>query len=264
MQDTSSPKPLARSSGAWVDAIANRALAVVAERKSGGQRALDPELLALMRSCLLQGDRAACRMTVAAMTDAGVRREEIAELYVPALARQLGDDWCEDALTFADVTIGTSKLQALLRELGPDWRADRYCRPDAKAALVVVDSGEQHTLGAQVLAGRLRREGLSVRLLLSTSVPDIAAALEGGDYDVAFVSASCGDTLASVRHLVDTVRKHGRKSLPVVVGGALDVHRDAILAATGADFATSDIDEALRLCGLNSMTDEARPRTRRG
>lgn len=256
MPDRTMLKPHAAETGAWVDAVANRALAVVAARKAGGQRKLDSELLSMMRHCLLNGDRAACEVTVTTMTGAGVTKEEIADLYIPALARQLGDEWCEDEISFADVTIGSSKLQSLLRELGPDWRADHRSPNSAHSALVLVESGESHTLGAQVLAGRLRRDGFSVKVKLSADPGEVAEAFRSTSYDIIFISTSRCEALPSVTKLVDIVRKNCSNSAPVIVGGALDVHIADIRALTGADLVTSNIEEALQFCGLSTPRPE--------
>jgi MerR family transcriptional regulator, light-induced transcriptional regulator len=87
------------------------------------------------------------------MGAAGIRREDIADFYVPEVARRLGAAWCEDRTSFADVTVGTARLQGLLREIGPDWFSDARLgdRPPV-CVLVVVSRDEFHTLGAMVLA----------------------------------------------------------------------------------------------------------------
>lgn len=252
MRDKPNLKSPETATGAWVDAVANRALAVVAARKVSGQRKIDPELLSMMRHCLLNGERTACEVTVNAMSDAGVAKDEIADLYIPALARQLGEEWCDDAISFVDVTIGTSKLQALLRELGPDWRADRHSAPDAPSALVLVGSGEDHTLGAQVLAGRLRRDGFSVKVRLSADAPEIVETLERTRFDAVFISASGSLPTEAIRKLVDIVKNNSTNLTPVIVGGPLGGHIDVVKAQSGADLVTSDIEEALHFCGLNT------------
>ncbi|KPP92132.1 MAG: B12-dependent PpsR anti-repressor AppaA [Rhodobacteraceae bacterium HLUCCA08] len=264
MQDKSATDATFSPSRSWVDAVANRALAVVASRSAGDRRQSDPELLAMMRQCLLGGDRDACKLTIRTMTDAGVPIDDIADLYIPDLAHQLGEDWCEDRLSFAEVTIGTSKLQTLLREISSDWAADKIGTPDLGAALVIVGAEENHTLGAQVLAARLRRRGMSVRVQLSATAGDVATTVERADFDMVMISVSRRENLEMAQKFVEIVRNLAKRPPPIVVGGALEVSTRDITDRTGADFATSDIDEALTLCGLDKRNRGDERRQSRG
>lgn len=263
MRDSTNSKQDARQADAWIDKVASRALAVVAKEKTGKAKLADPELLAMMRSCLLSGDREACRETVTAMTDSGVSREDVADHYIPELARKLGDEWCRDELSFAEVTIGSSKLQALLRELGPEWRADHRSGPDAPSALVLVDSSENHTLGAQVLAGQLRRKGFSVKVIVSADRTEIEEAMKRAGYDAVMISISRPETLESVSKIIKYVRNSVRQAPPVVLGGAIDGRGLDIRALSGADYVTNSLDEALRLCGLKEHSQRDTRLTRR-
>jgi len=83
--------------------------------------------------------------------------DAVIDMYVPAVARLLGDMWKEDDIDFATVTVGSMRLQALLSIASVE--SLDFIRPvdDALAMLVVVPLGEDHSLGAFVLAAQLRR-----------------------------------------------------------------------------------------------------------
>ncbi len=92
-----------------------------------------------------------------------------ADRYVPEIARRLGKGWEDDTMSFAQVTMGASRLQAILREIGADWAADQgalasMTHAERSTILMIVPPGEQHTLGVFVLIGQLRRRGVSVCL----------------------------------------------------------------------------------------------------
>lgn len=188
------------------------------------------------------------------MTVAGITAADIADRYIPAIARTLGDLWCDDSIGFAVVTIGVARLQGLLREIGPEWQADRHADGDAPGLLVVVGPDVFHTLGAMVLTGQLRRRGLSVRLLFDATPETLGPILRQARFDAVLISASDGETLESLRRLVATVKSATFVAPPVVIGGTiLDQAADGLVdiaALTGADFVTRDLDEALSLCGL--------------
>ncbi len=208
----------------------------------------------LLTEAAVHGGRDECLSVVSQILATGVSRETVADDYIPCIARELGDAWCLDDVSFATVTIGVSRLQSLLRDLGPEWRADNAVDPNAGAALIVVALDEYHTLGAMVLAGRLRRQGLSVQLRLGLEPSDLRHVLETPKFDAILISASAGESLDSLRLLVEAVRASASSSVPVVIGGSVVGEHENLAVLTGADFATSDPDEALEHCGLKTST----------
>jgi methanogenic corrinoid protein MtbC1 len=217
---------------------------------------IDPLLYASLKNAALSKDPDACKHEVNAALMAGTRPEDLADFYVPALARDMGDQWCVDQLSFAGVTIGVSRLQAMMRELGPNWTSDNATQPEANAILLLVPREVYHTLGAIVLSSQLRRMGVSVKLLLGGKPDDIVQRLSRTSYQAVFISASCGETLESLRRIVDIIKTNTKTPMPVVIGGSiLDVQTtNDVTALTGADHATRMPDEALRLCGLQENT----------
>jgi methylmalonyl-CoA mutase cobalamin-binding subunit len=162
--------------------------------------------------------------------------------------------WCEDSMGFATVTIGTARLQGLLRDLEDMAGVQRMTEPDGAAIMVVVASGLYHTLGAMVLTGQLRRRGHAVRLMLGAEPEAVAVSVRQARFDAVMISSAAGTPVESVRRLVSAIKKATGAPPPVVIGGTVVESAagtgEDILALTGADHATSDPDEALRLCGL--------------
>ena len=246
------PKTPADMKSTGLGALASRALSVVASRGGRGTRPLREGFVFEMQNVALSFERRSFAPVLGRMTEAGIGPEEIADRYVPALARRLGDLWCEDEMSFAEVTIGTARLMGLLRDLGPEWRADVTLDGDAGAVLLLVAHDVHHTLGATVLAGQLRRRGLSVRSGIGLRPEEVGRLLVQARFDAVFVSSSRGENLETLRKLVDCVRKAASPVPPIVLGGTiLDVHDLADLKAlVGADLVTCDSDEALEICGL--------------
>ena len=170
----------------------------------------------------------------------------------------MGDAWCVDQLSFAGVTIGVSRLQAMLRTLGPSWSGDNALHPEAPLMLLIVPQDAYHTLGAIVLSGQLRRKGMSVKLMLGGKPEDIADRVARNSFQAIFISSSRGETLESLRRIIDVVKTSAPKPPPIVVGGSILEVESAndVTALTGADYATRRPDEALRLCGLQVSKHE--------
>ncbi|MBQ1203912.1 MAG: cobalamin B12-binding domain-containing protein [Loktanella sp.] len=217
-----------------------------------------------MRAAALSSDRHDCVTVLQHALDSGIARDDIADFYIPQLARDLGEDWCRDNMSFALVTIAVSRLQAMLRDLGPEWAGDQSSNPSAPSIMLVVGQDVHHTLGAMVLSGQLRRKGLSVRLMLGVAPREIAEKLAKSCYDAVFISSSMGETLESLRRIVNVIRTSSKKSVPVVIGGTvLEVEsKYNVTALTGADYATNIPSEALELCGLTTKYLSIAPQQR--
>ncbi|MEJ6403395.1 cobalamin B12-binding domain-containing protein [Yoonia sp. 2307UL14-13] len=215
---------------------------------------VDPTLFEELHRAALSADREECIAYLINALNGGLSREDMADYYIPALARRMGDQWCADELGFAQVTIGVSRLQAMLRQLGPEWASDRSADPCAASILLVVPRDVHHTLGAVVLAGQLRRRGLSVRLMLNAHPKEVADRVHRTRYDAVFVSASRGEALESLRLIADAVKTVMDRPPPVVIGGTvLDVHAvNDVMRLTGADYATGHLDEAIEFCDLTT------------
>lgn len=237
-----------------VDALAGRAIRMVASQGRLATSGLQQSNIAALQTAALSGGRDECLEVVERLIAGGVSRETISDVYIPEIARSLGREWCEDTKSFAEVTLGVSRLQSLLRELGPEWRADHMADPNSGSAMIVVALDEFHTLGAVVLAGRLRREGVSVKLQMGLAAEDLRKSVELPRFDAVLISASQGENLETLRSLVEAVRNSGSSDMPVVIGGSILETDQDIRALTGADFVTSDPVEALELCGLKIAT----------
>lgn len=233
-------------SAAGVNALARKALSVLAARRSSG-RAISEDYLTKMREAVASPNPASRWQLIDAMEDAGVSRAEICDVYIPELARRMGEDWCADKMSFADVSIGAARLQAMLREIvpAPDDLADG---PGSNVVVLVLAS-EQHTLGAMVLTGQLRRIGVSVRLVMGRPTPDIIDMVRGGDFDGILVSAAKTEDLNDTSTIIQALRAVKSEDTPMIIGGPLlEVGEEEAKRLTGAEHATNDLMTALALC----------------
>jgi methylmalonyl-CoA mutase cobalamin-binding subunit len=206
-------------------------------------------------SAVSLGDASAFEVMKPELKRARVSAAMLADVYIPEVARRLGEAWMLDGLTFAEVTMGTARLQAILREIGTNWSADAMGGADGATILVVLPVGEQHTLGAMVLAGRLRRKGISVAMRIAPHATDLAAYVASRNFDAAFVSVAVQDRLETCGKLVRTLKEATGGRLKVAVGGAV-LDQGALMAQTGADMVSSDIDAVLQAFGV--VTQAAR------
>ena len=174
----------------------------------------------------------------------------LADVYIPIAARQMGEDWLEDDLSWMEVTIAVARLQSLLREIGTAWAADRAGDAGNGSVLLIIPSSEQHTLGPMVAMGQMRRFGISVCLRIAPSPEELRSLVADRAFDGVMVSVSVEEKLDTVRKLVSLIKGIRSAPLPVIIGGAIMTRVEDVAAMTGADFSTNDIGVALEALGL--------------
>lgn len=251
-----SKDPNAGSAGGSVDALAARALTMVAERHARVSSEFDQSRAQQLHDAAARVDENNVPAVVEDFLSAGIPAEVISDVYIPHVARKMGDEWCEDTLSFARVTIGTARLQSALRTLGGDWTSFGFdadaTQGESAAVIVLVVRDSFHTLGAVVLAGQLRRLGMSVKLAMGPSPVELRAIFASTDFDAALISANESEGLDSLRETVEVIRKSAAVCPPIVVGGSVLDQGVDVKAFTGADYVTKDPYEALRHCGLTN------------
>lgn len=243
-----------------VETLAERAIAVLASKRSSGTQVLSERLVTDLMKSVQSDEPSQMRTTIVDIMHSGIPAEEIIDFYIPEAARRLGEQWCTDGLGFADVTIGVARLQRVMRDLSIDARQYVYAGRGMASVLVVVVPDEYHTLGAMVLTEQFRRVGLSVRLMLGDDAQETQRTVATGDFDAIFVSLAVVERLGAVRDLIRSMRQVLPKPTPIVVGGAIGNNGLDVKKLTGADHATTDPQRALRLCGLTTSPQGARRR----
>ena len=185
---------------------------------------------------------------------AQITDQQIFDLYLPVVARKLGEEWSADNKSFSEVTIGVAKVQRLLHDLGPEWRGDTVRQFDAPTVLVLTVSKADHAFGARIILGQLRRHGLSVRLALGLRPNQVKSLLDTSQFDAVMISASLSEAFGPLRALVDAIRNSAKPVPLIVLGGSVCMQAADVKAMTGADYVTCSIEEAIRLCALDTLS----------
>ncbi|TCO73554.1 cobalamin B12-binding domain-containing protein [Rhodovulum euryhalinum] len=235
-----------------VESLAAQVLSALAQRSGQSGHAIDEAMLNRFCSDILKGDKSLRTDAVAELQRKGVGVSAILDGYIPAAARELGERWCRDELSFADVTIGSARLQAIMRELSAPWVTDAMTPADAPNVMLIVPLEEFHTLGGMTATSQLRRMGISVCLCLGQTEDEILEKVAARRFDMIAISVSCRHKLDSARRLVGQIRAACGEGVPIVIGGRVVEGTEDVCALTGADHATVDPREALKLCGVRA------------
>ncbi|MGX9355957.1 cobalamin B12-binding domain-containing protein [Roseobacteraceae bacterium S113] len=204
---------------------------------------LDKLITQILTRGLFDAERVAAMMRAQRLTDM-----ETVDAYIPNAARRLGQLWSEDIVGFAEVSIGTARLQALAHEISGKWTLDAEGSMFRSADLTIATlQGEDHTLGAVTLCTLLRRKGHNVDLRLGVTPKALLAELKSGRQDALMLSCSRPEGLASLARVIQDARNHLEKTPVLAVGGVVLEHAADIKEQTGADLVTRDINQVLKL-----------------
>lgn len=236
--------------GSGISQFAADVMARVAAGEGAPRAALKEPLLAAMMAAVRSPDPRALDRLRPDLRRLRVSNDLLADHYIPELARRLGREWEEDLSTFSQVSIGSSRLQALLHEIGKGWSADGTGSAGSATVLLIVPGNEQHTLGALVVAGWLRRKGLSVCLRIAPTQAELAAILAQRRFDGAMISVACNEKLETCVGLVKTLRQETSGGLRIALGGAVLERGEDVAAVSQVDIVTNDLSKAVEVLGL--------------
>lgn len=171
---------------------------------------------------------------------------DIMDIVIPAAAQALGRMWEEDEAGFLEVSLACARLQELCRRCGNAWQCDPT-QQDCTGALVAVVDGEDHILGAIVLADQLRRRRISVQIQFQATPRSIRERLRFGSYDCVFFSASTEATLGRLCEVLRAIKDDKLLCPTVAVGGQVLNYKsaDVLKSEVLADYLTNDVEEVL-------------------
>lgn len=236
--------------GVDISQFAADVMAKVAARDGAARVALREPLLAALVAAARSPDPCALDSLRPDFRRARITNEMLADHYIPEAARRLGRAWEDDWASFAEVSIGSARLQAFLHEIGKGWAADGTESVGASTVLILVPEGEQHTLGALTAAGWLRRRGISVSVRIGPSPAQLAEILGQRRFDGAMISVACHETLEVCTGLVKTLRSEASDGLRIALGGAVLERGEDVAAVSGVDIVTNDLPKAIDALGL--------------
>ena len=175
-----------------------------------------------------------------------INDDDLIDRCIGEAAAILGQNWLEDTLSFAEVSIGASNLMSLCREIAVSW--NNMAPPqNSQTILLATVLQEDHLIGPTILAQKLRRHGHSVRVMNNSSPGEIARHIHRGDYDCLMLSAASYGSLENAERAIRLARRGPYAHVPVVLGGAaLEFCGDAA-TGIGADLVTNDEKMALEL-----------------
>jgi methanogenic corrinoid protein MtbC1 len=167
-------------------------------------------------------------------------------LFAP-LAKELGQKWESDDLSFIEVTKAVAKMQSLVHTFSED---SDPAGPLGAAHRIVLASPpeEQHRLGMLIVSRIFEMEGWDVSggSDLSTG-GQLNKVVHDKWFGVVGLSASSEQTAVRLKQAIDDLRAASKnRSISVIVGGNGFIEHPEISRDIGADDLASDVEEALQ------------------
>ena len=164
--------------------------------------------------------------------------DSIIDLYIPQVASCMGELWTTSDLDFASVTVGALRLQALLGEAAAVLAHPINPLQAPPLALVIVPEGEQHFLGASVVAAQLRRLGCDVSLSIAEPPKQVTNRVLYDQPDMVLMSCAQVAGLETIARNVKRIRRAIDPAPVIALGGAMRGDVDGIRKKTGVDLVT--------------------------
>lgn len=194
---------------------------------------------------------------VEALRNQGARLADIyLELLAPS-ARQLGDMWQTDDVSFTEVAIGVCRMHQVLLEFSRCFDPADGSVASGRSALIVPTPGEEHTFGLFLVVEFLRRAGWHCFTGSPSSVNELRTLVRSQHFDAVGLSLSAERHIGQTEETISDIRRHSRnRKVAVLLGGQMPNEKPELVSQLGADETAVDGRAAVRvlneLCGVNS------------
>jgi methanogenic corrinoid protein MtbC1 len=169
------------------------------------------------------------------------------QLLAPA-ARRLGQYWEDDSGDFVDVTMGLWRIQEILRELGSRVPPTMRKGHGTRRALFSSMPGEQHSLGALMVAESFERGGWETNALIEPTRSELIEKAAKVHFDLIGLTISCDCPTAAIGSLVKTIKAVSpNPHIRIMIGGRVVNEQPELVEQCGADATAIDAPSAVAL-----------------
>jgi methanogenic corrinoid protein MtbC1 len=227
-----------------VGALARQVIEMLRKRRSPELQVCISEAALWLADASVSPDTFCKDAVMAEMENRQLRVIDVIDHCIPQAARILGQRWVDNETSFALVSLGSARLLGLCKAMSSQWVPRSY-NGNRKTVLIAACQGEDHTIGAAVIADQMRRAGHSVRLMVGGTAQDIASRLRQDRFDLMMLSCGGVESIENVARTVRYVKTAVSNPPKIVLGGAVLGHVDGLLQRTGVDLVTNDLSMAL-------------------
>lgn len=226
-----------------VTALASEVLHQVARRAVEIRKARDREAILAAAVALTSGTEEDAALSLESLDDPLHGLDWFLAERLGPIAKQIGNLWTADKVSFLEATVGASRIYSYLRyRRRPPRLQESGVRKSATFALV---PGDMHTLGISAATDVFRARGWDITLLIGHSHDELSAHFETSQDMLYGFSAGSSHSLEGLGRLVVALTV-ARPAAQVMVSGQITTDPAAVLALPGIDHCETDLDSACR------------------
>ena len=191
---------------------------------------------------LLCLDTGAAREIVESALDAGMPLLQVYTEVIPPLMREIGRLWQRNEISVAHEHFCSAAVESIVSGFYRRILGSR--QPCERSMMVVCVEGEQHELGARVVADVFELNGWRTSFL-GANLPqrDLVTLMKEAQPDLIALSAAMPNHLVKLASTIDAVRD--ASNIPIIVGGYLFSGSPDLAERLGADGHAADAASAL-------------------
>jgi methanogenic corrinoid protein MtbC1 len=183
---------------------------------------LDDKEIDRITQLLLSTEDGAFELAITVLKTHGVSINYIVLDLIPTIARRLGKQWEDDTLSFAEVSIGTNKLERVIHKLDYLFQVTQLEKRGNHSILITTFPESQHSLGTLILSNYFIHSGWRVYRPENNSLKSISKELETNSRDAIAISISCDEQLQQLPNIISTLREKSQNpKIMVLIGGPL-------------------------------------------
>lgn len=222
-----------------VDHLATQVLSVLAERQGRGCNGVRQFVLEYLVRTIVNAGQFDPTQVMEELRGHRLTVDTVIDDYIPLAARRLGEDWVSSEIDFASVTVGALRLQSLLGVASSEMLQGARTKSADMLAMIVIPEGEQHFLGAAVLAAQLRRLGVDVCTSFGELDSTLISRVRSEEPEMLLFTCARTAGLAHIKKTVQKLREALTLAPVIALGGALNEDPAGMKRQTGVDLVTS-------------------------
>ncbi len=167
-----------------------------------------------------------CRKVIVGWQRQGLSLSQIYIAGIAESAKVLGEDWLSDRLSFAECTIGFSRLHQMFHDFSAEFVTEGRLEPNGYSVLLMTEPASHHGLGIFMLSEFFRRAGWNVTLVNPVDIHDFKRSFQSDWFD------AIGLSVSTERHLLEI-----QTALPELMAGCVNASLCVFVGGAAASFA---------------------------
>lgn len=205
-----------------------------------------------LSEALISDDDTAGATFIANIQHMGASPETVYLKYLAEAARTLGVWWEKDQVTFATVTLGSSRIYSIMSAMRHMFKP--LARPKLKSAVFATVPGEEHILGVRMAADIFRREGWHIDLKVGHDDKELVESIDWSSTCLIGLSYSGVHSLQPLTRLMLAIRLNGPAVETIVCGHHINTVKE-VADIAGVSACSDNVEDALSQ--MNRLWDTA-------